>query len=138
MLISSRTVAAIAVLLLAAATLSSCQAILAQRGPARIVATGDTLTLSWDADQSAWPGSPSATEHFRVYVRPLGPGSWTFVRATQGFLPRITIHRFELAAGDYEFAVQAVYNNGDRSTLHTSTDYSAWPPGGWYVQWDQP
>ena len=130
-----RRILLVIVVTVALMSLTGCGFLLTASGPSPITVVGDLLSLSWDADQTSIPDTPSATAYFDLYYRRLGTLSWTHIHQTPDFRTAATILRGSLPPGNYEFAVQAVYHNGRTSELHTSTDFTAWPPGGWYVQW---
>ncbi len=126
--------------LLVASVLSvgGCQWFLANTGPSSVVVRSQTIQLAWDSVDSPIADQPSSVDHHRVYYRSHGSLEWRFLHATRDARPATTIGEWELGYGSYEFAVQEVYRNGRRSELHASSDYAAWPPGGWYVIWQEP
>ena len=104
-------------------------------GPVSIEFAGEALTLAWDENLKGIEGTQSAITHFDVLYRPLGTLAWVYLQSTTGALPTITIQKQSVGIGKYEFAVQAVYGNGGKSDIHGSSDITANPPGGWYLNW---
>jgi len=94
----------------------------------------DALVLAWDADYASIEGSASATVRYNIYYRELGTLSWTYLKSTPDENPTVIVSR--IGIGSYEFAVQAVFRNGKQSDYHKSSDFSASPPGGWYLKWE--
>ncbi len=135
--------AAVARLLLALALalgvglgLSSCRLIFTDTGPLEVVQTGTSFTLSWDSSQeSSLPDTPSAVSHYELYYRVLGGRDWHRLGTTSGPEPVYTVRWPALFYGEFELAVRSVRNDGLVSEMHTSTDYDAWPTGGWYLNW---
>ena len=123
----------------AALVLSGCPLPLSSSGgPLPYQYNKDALILAWDAEQTGIEGTLSATSHFDVYYRPYGKPVWIFIKSTPDFRNSISIMHDEVGDGDFEFAVQAVYNSERTSDMHGSSDFSAWPAGGWYIRWRTP
>ena len=118
--------------------LSGCRWLLSNTGPVPIVVASDFITLSWDSDTSPIPDQPSSVDHYNVYYRSHGTLAWQLLHRTAGPGSTTTIGSWELDFGSYEFAVQEVYRDSRTSELHGSSDFAAWPPGGWYVVWQAP
>jgi hypothetical protein len=115
---------------------TTCVSLSGDTGPVEIVAAADTITLAWDG--SAGPELdeiPSSISHYEVFYRSRGGRQWVRLAESGGPNPTYTIRRYQLAYGEYEFAVRSVRNDGRASRMHTSVDYDAWPPGGWYLKW---
>lgn len=123
------------IILISVFFLSGCRFFLSLSGPIPVDYHEHTLTLSWENEHTEIEGTPVATAYFNVFYRDLGTTEWTFLQTTDDSQSSISIRHGSLGDGDYEFAVQAVYNNGKTSALHCSSDFSAWPPGGWYLRW---
>lgn len=88
-----------------------------------------SFTLAWDA--SVDPVS-SYTVHYRTH----GEADWNLLGETgSGDILEFTVDETLLAYGEYDFAVQAVYSDGQASTYHTSLDGDAEPTSGWYLDW---
>lgn len=126
-------VSAIALMLF---TFQSCRVIFTDTGPLEIVAATDTVTLAWEgAGGTELVETPSAISHYELFYRPRGTREWDRLAESGGPTPIYTIRRYQLAYGEYEFAVRSVRNDGRTSRMHTSVDHDAWPPGGWYLKW---
>ena len=123
----------------AVAVFSGCRFPLSYgKGPVPIEFRSSILSLSWDAENTGIEGVSSATSRFDLFYRELGSTGWIFLKSTPGSQSSVSVMHRELGDGDFEFAVQAVYKNEKKSDLHGSTDFSAWPSGGWYVRWRMP
>jgi len=133
----SRLFALIATALLAL-SLSGCRWLLSNSGPIPVVVAAESLGLAWDSNESQLPDQPSSVDHYNVYYRPHGTADWRFLHATEDDTAGTTIVSSELDFGSYEFAVEVVYRDGTTSARHGSSDFSAWPTGGWYVVWQAP
>ena len=133
----SRLFALVAIALLVL-SLSGCRWMLSNSGPVPVVVAADSLGLAWDADDAQLGNQPSSVDHYNVYYRAYGTADWLLLRATKGSSPGTTITSSELDFGSYEFAVEGVYRDGSTSGMHGSSDFSAWPTGGWYVVWQAP
>ena len=118
--------------------LSGCRWLLSNTGPVPIVVASDSIVLSWDSDNSQLAGQPSAVDYYNVYYRPYGTLEWRLLHATASNRSSTTIWSGELDFGSYEFGVQEVYRDSRTSAIHGSSDFSSWPPGGWYVVWQAP
>jgi hypothetical protein len=95
------------------------------------------VTIAWDVSTSSIGGGRSPVSHYDLYCRQLGTGQWRFLKQQSGSEPHATISFAHMGEGSYEIGIQEVHKDGNRSELHTSTDFSAWPPGGWYLVWEQ-
>lgn len=116
--------------------LSSCRMIFTDTGPLEVVRTGTSVTLSWDTSgDSSLSELPSAISHYEIHYRVFGTREWRRLGTTAGPDPFYTVRWPALFYGEYEFAVRSARNDGLVSELHTSTDYDAWPTGGWYLNW---
>mgnify|MGYP000966105626 CR=1 FL=1 len=129
--------ARLCVALMSAGLYSGCSAFLDKSGPLPIVFSEEVLALAWEADDTGIDGSGDTVARFNVYYRELGTLPWVFLSATPDGSPATTINRGVLiGGGSFEFAVQSVYADGTTSELHKSSDFSASPPGGWYLKWN--
>jgi len=117
--------------------LSGCPGLFSSFGPLPIEHTATMLILSWDNLEAGLEGTPSSVDHYDLFYRPLGMVSWVYVQSTPDAACTVSISQSRVGYGKFEFAVQTVYRSGRKSELHTSTDFSAWPPGGWYVDWHE-
>lgn len=101
-----------------------------------ILVQSETWTLAWDPPVFEGSSAESELESYRVFYRVRGLSSWTLlseIEADTSLSLKITPE--ELDYGYYEFAVSAVDQSGIESPLHESTDFTADPPTGWYVNW---
>jgi hypothetical protein len=87
------------------------------------------ITLEWDAP-------PEAVTSYDVYSRSHGASLWQVLGSVSAVpQPEYTILHSALGNGEYDFAVVAVNDQGDRSDYHTSLDPTAQPDTGWYLEW---
>ena len=114
--------------------LHSCSKFFLNTGVLPIDYSGDFLALSWE-DEIVLEEYRSTVDYYNIYYRPLGTLQWSLLGEAAAGSGSFCISKLELGYGKFEFAVEAVYLNGRCSELHASTDFSAWPPGGWYVNW---
>ncbi len=104
-------------------------------GPVEIVYSASSLTLSWD-DDADYIDTLSSVDYYNVYYRQFGALRWIFFDSTKYGASFITINKKQIGTGEFEFGVEAVNKKGAKSEIHASTDFSAWPSGGWYVKWE--
>ncbi len=133
----SRLFALVAIALLVL-SLSGCRWLLSNSGPVPVVVAADSLGLAWDVDDAQLGDQPSSVDHYIVYYRVYGTADWVLLHATEDGSPGTTITSSMLDFGSYEFAVEEVYRDRSASGMHGSSDFSAWPTGGWYVVWQAP
>lgn len=126
------------VISLSVLALGGCRWLLQEAGPVPIVVRSESVGLSWDPRDQTVPDLSSSVDHYRVYYRPYGTAQWVFLNATSGTETSTSITRGALDFGTYEFGVREVYRNGSHSAIHGSSDFTAWPPGGWYLVWQEP
>lgn len=119
-------------------SLSGCRWLLSNFGPVPVVVAADFFVLAWDSDDPQPADQSSSVDHYNVYYRSIGAVDWVPLHATEDETPETIIRSSALDFGSYEFAVEEVYNDGRTSELHSSSDFAAWPPGGWYVVWRAP
>ena len=101
-----------------------------------ILVKGDRLTLAWDPPKYAGSYAGSEVASYRVYYRARGASSWTKIEEIEADSDlSLTITSEDLDFGYYEFAISAVYSADVESPLHSSTDTTADPNTGWYVNW---
>ena len=134
-------VSALAVLyVVTSGTLTGCRALVSQgSGPVWVTHVGPSAALGWDnPNVAALPETPSAVSYFEVYYRRYGRREWRELGTTENAETTISFTNTDLPYGQYEFAVSAVTNDGKRSELHLSSDFDAWPTGGWYFNWIAP
>jgi hypothetical protein len=94
----------------------------------------DSFLLAWEAEEPRIPELQSATKHFNIYYREPDQKKWNYIKSTSGFRLLITVSAVELGGyGTYELGVSEVLNNGRELDIHSSTDFSAKPAGGWYL-----
>ena len=134
---SCRRFAAFTAILASVFVLSGCPGLFSSFGPLPIEYTESQLTLSWDDNTGGIEGTPSGVDYYDLYYRSLGMVSWVYLLSTSDNKTTATVAQSSTGYGKFEFAVQTVYENGSKSKLHTSADLSAWPPGGWYVNWHE-
>lgn len=120
--------------------LTGCRALLSEgNGPVEVTRVGPSATLGWDnPNPGALRETPSAVSHFEVYYRSYGTREWRKLGTAENAETTISFNNRNLPYGQYEFAVSAVRNDGKRSQFHLSSDFEAWPTGGWYFNWIAP
>jgi hypothetical protein len=105
------------------------QPILQQPKEEGITTDAEQITLAWDAP-------PEAVSSYDVYCRSHGTSSWQVMGSVSAVpQPEYTVLHSTLGNGEYDFAVIAVNDQGDRSDYHTSLDPTAQPDTGWYLVW---
>lgn len=122
------------VICLSSLVISSCRLPMSGSFPIRV--TAESIDLAWDAppQQAAIPGTEVAI--YYVYFRKHGAGGWRlFTQVPAARNPSVTLSRLDFGEGAYDFAVSAANLQGGESRLHSSTDASADPSGGWYLIW---
>ena len=99
--------------------------------------TGDTAVIFWDAATVA--GSDSV-ECYELYYRTAEDLSWQplIKNIAPSPKPEVTIFRDSLPANStfFFFGVKYYTKSGSVSAIHTSTDSTTNPPGGWYMKWN--
>lgn len=104
--------------------------------------TSDRVHLAWDPPPEFSENDIGLYDfgagQYNVFVRQHGVQSWDHLATVEGDKTSLIIEQSELPYGSYEFAVEYIDANGERSDLHASTDTDAWPVGGWFVVWGQP
>ena len=103
-------------------TFFNCTDLFTNVGPLMVDYTYKDIILSWDDDeyyiQSAW-----SIDHYNLYYRDFRTFNWNYLDSTKGSETIITVHQNVLSYGKYEFAIEAVFQNGETSDLHSSTDF---------------
>ena len=117
---------------------AGCQWLMENSGPVPIVVRSDRIILSWDSEGPAISGDVGVAVQYNVYYRSYGTLHWNYLHSTGDGETVTEISHTELEHGDYEFAVEKMRTNDETSDLHASSDFTAWPPGGWYVIWEAP
>jgi hypothetical protein len=118
------------------AALNGCE--LESSGTSPIKASSAAITIAWDPPSVRYPSGPLALSVYRVYYRNHGDMEWLFykeVPATEN--PQIKLPHADFNDGSFDFAVSAVNEMSIESPLHSSTDASAAPYGGWHLVWMQ-
>ena len=104
--------------------------------PRQILIESDTLTLVWDPPDFDARTFVNPMEFYRIYYRELGYVSWYMIALIPGDeKTEYILHHSDFGNGMYEFAVDCVLSNGQASQLHSSSDHTARPIGGWYILW---
>ncbi len=103
--------------------------------PTQIIFKSEYLVLEWDSPSVNSMSGFIPVKSYRVYYRKDG-SSWVFLGEIPAEeKPRYTVYHSDLGDGLYEFAVRAVYENAQYSSLHISSDQNADPLGGWFLLW---
>jgi hypothetical protein len=114
----------------------SCDGILNSSDPKIVVIKSDHFDLAWDAPSSDIEHTVFEVKTYRIYYRIHGRGGWTLMDEIDAVnKPKYTISYENLEYGVYDFAVSAVNSKGIESDLNESTDYSAQPRCGWFINW---
>lgn len=95
----------------------------------------DSITLQWN--------KPTATDRvisgYKCLYRIHKTGTWIPLNKiiTVSDSPWVTIYRKELVSNDsfFDFAVKAIFQDGDSSELNVSTDSLSIPADGWFIKW---
>jgi hypothetical protein len=114
---------------------SGCSFLISDDYGIRVVSK--TITLQWDPPAGVFPYGPLAVSLYYVYFRPHGTLVWKFVCSvppTEN--PSIQLKQSNFGNGSYDFGVSSHTFSGVESTLHSSTDATARPFGGWYIIWN--
>ncbi|WP_319477608.1 hypothetical protein [Marispirochaeta aestuarii] len=94
----------------------------------------DSFLIGWEAEKPQIDELPSSVSHFNIYYRKLFQKKWILLKSTCGFRLSTTISVADLGGYDsYELGVAEVLNNGKIMEIHSSSDTSARPAGGWYL-----
>ena len=125
-------------LTISAVLLSGCGWLALDQGPTPIIVAADSFTLQWDPMPSALPSQPSNVACYSIYCRPLGSLDWTYLHSTSGADETTIVSVSDLDYGTWEFGVRAIFADERETAIDGSADYSAWPPGGWYLVWQSP
>ena len=114
----------------------SCSAFLPTTDPLQIISKSESLTLEWDSPNPLHSASVSDVFSYNLYYRPYSTSAWFLLTEVSAEMhPVFEITNDMLNYGLYEFAVSSVSADGTESALHESTDYTANPITGWYVNW---
>jgi len=101
-----------------------------------IVVKGNSFSFAWDPGVPEIPNDPNFVVRYNVYYRVHGSYFWRFltdIKSTGS--PECLITDELMDYGRYDFAVSAVNEQGETSTLHSSLDSTANPFCGWYINW---
>lgn len=111
-----------------------CSFFFQNSGPVPITVSTSTFFIVWNSEEESLSDLPSSTDYFKLYYRELFAKDWILLKSTRGKQSRVMVSVFELEGnGNYEFGIEQVYRNGRSSEIHGSTDFSAKPAGGWYL-----
>jgi hypothetical protein len=99
-----------------------------------LTVSGSSFTVAWNPPSDPSTGDPIPVSGYRLYYREHGTYQWTQLIELTAGVTEYTIDSTILPAGDYEFAVSALYVDTE-SELHTSYDDTADPTYGWYIAW---
>ena len=124
------------VLMLGLTLVVSCSLFPFKNGPTEILIKGEKLTLAWDPPEYAGSYAGSELAYYRVYYRTYGAEEWVKLKDTETDESlSLTVTNKDLDYGYYEFAISSIDKDANESPLHASTDTSADPMTGWYVNW---
>jgi len=102
----------------------------------QILYKSSDLTLAWDPPLTDIPNRPTEVAKYQIYCREHGTSEWEILGDIPASPhPEYTVEHGFLGDGLYDFAIQAITQNGLASPLHTSLDSNADPASGWYVFW---
>lgn len=103
-------------------------------GAVPIIVSNDTFFIGWDSQEPSIASLPSSINSFNLYYRELYGRDWIYLKTTRHYTDFIVLSSQDFAGdGEYEIGIEEVYFNGEKSTIHKSTDFSASPAGGWYL-----
>lgn len=95
-----------------------------------------SITLEWDPPWSILASNFAGLAEYRVYYRPHFSVVWSLLgRVPAGSPPELVVPHDRIGDGAWDFAVTTMSTTGIESGVHTSTDDSAQPTGGWYIIW---
>jgi hypothetical protein len=104
--------------------------------PMELCQRSDRLTLAWDPPFTDVARTPLKVVSYEIFYREHGGACWSQLdEIDASSRPEYTIRAGQLHDGLYDFAVRAVSQNGQVSSLHSSLDNSADPISGWFVLW---
>ena len=114
----------------------SCSSPTGTSEPREIVERSPEFSIAWDCSVAPSGGCRSSIDRYRVYYRGLGTDTWRLLASVDSDDPlQVRISRDVLEPGQYEFAVRSIDALGRKSAYHRSTDRSAEPSTGWYLNW---
>ena len=107
--------------------------------PLEVVIHGSSFTLHWDPPAGVGTSSLIQLDSYELFYRSY-PGSfgsgWQTLAAVEAGRPLLLkVSGDQLDPGRYEFAVRATFADGSQSEYHRSTESTADPPSGWYLNW---
>lgn len=122
-------------LLVSACPLYNPAAFVQQRTtPNDVLSTATQVTVGWDPPSSGALDVVSYVVSYRIH----GTTTWNkLATVSASSQPSYVVQRSVIGSGSFDFAVAAVYSNGNASPLHTSLDPTADPTTGWYLSWGQ-
>ena len=103
----------------------------------KITWKADTLPLCWEKPESMPDGVQvgSYEVFFRNHLDSIA--GWKLVRSGSVSIvqPELVVYHSEVGTGEFDFAVRAVFSDGQKSDFHTCLDSNASPKGPWYLSW---
>lgn len=107
--------------------------------PLEVVIHGSSFTLHWDPPAGTGSSSLLQLLSYELFYRPypasFGSGWESLATVGGDDSLRFAVSSDHLDPGRYEFAVRAVFSDGSESDYHRSTESTADPPTGWYLNW---
>jgi len=102
--------------------------------PQEIRIYSNHIILEWQ--NPAFSEKSNQIHSQRIYIREHGLRIWRHIdEIPYSPTPSYTLNRGDYTPGKYDFGVSIVTNDGVESAIHSSLDYTASPPTGWYIYW---
>ncbi len=130
-----RLTAAFSVLASIYAALTACS-LPPDSGAFPITVHSTYITLRWDPPAVRFTTPSLQVSKYRIYFRTHGIGSWQFIKEVPATgSPYLKLDHADFGNNSFDFAVSAVNESNIESTVHTSLDPTAYPYGGWFINW---
>jgi hypothetical protein len=99
------------------------------------VRSGKSNVIYWSAPEP----STDSVKYYELYYHGEQTSGWTLLKGNipPATNPEVTVQRDSLPAADsvFFFSVKYYTKSGASSSLHSSTDSTASPAGGWFMFW---
>ena len=114
--------------------LSSCKFFTYTDAPVEIQVKAERFTIAWDEPAPETSTTQNEIKTYKLYYRHYKSNE-EFILLDEMRNLEYTVTREKIDYGKYEFAVCFVDQNGNESPYHISTDRTADPITGWYLNW---
>lgn len=116
---------------------------LLRTGPLELPIAQESITIAWDHTSGRLTSAEHEVVKYRLYYRRHGTRGWIlYTEVSANGDPMFTIRANRLLERQqterFDFGVSSITRAGVESAIHSSTDFAAWPHGGWYVTWTRP